>query len=64
MLARSPETWLDEVVAGAVVIVVVLLLFPVALAIVGGVIAASLGWFVKDDVDTTYAGSEYLDLGR
>jgi hypothetical protein len=51
-------------VAGAVIIIVVLLLFPVALAIIGGIIAVSLGWTVKDDVDANYAGSEYLDLGR
>ena len=49
---------------GAVVIVVVLLLIPVALCITGALIAAALGWGVKDDVDAAYEGSEYLELGR
>jgi hypothetical protein len=55
---------LDERVIGAIVIVVVLLLIPVAVIMTGAVGAAVIGWFVKDDVDDVYADSEYLDLGR
>jgi hypothetical protein len=51
-------------VAGAVIIIIVLLLFPVALCVIGALIAAGLGWGVKDDVDTANEGTEYLDLSR
>jgi hypothetical protein len=49
---------------GAIVIVLVLLLIPVALILTGALVASALGWLVKDDVDGEYADSEYLDLGR
>lgn len=57
-------TWLDEGVIGAVVIVVILLLIPVAVIMTGALGSALIGHFVKDDVDANYADSEYLDLGR
>ena len=49
---------------GAIVIVVVLLLIPVAVIMTGALAAAALGWLVKDDVDAEHAGTEYLELGR
>ncbi len=49
---------------GAIVIIVVLLLIPVAVIMTGAIGAAIIGWFVKDDVDAAYVDSEYLDLGR
>ena len=49
---------------GAVVIVVVLLLIPVAVIMTGALGAAVLGHFVRDDVDAGYADTEYLDLGQ
>jgi hypothetical protein len=49
---------------GAIVIVLVLLLIPVALILTGALVASALGWLVKDDVDGEHADSEYLDLGR
>jgi hypothetical protein len=55
---------LDEGVVGAVVIVVILLLIPIAVILTGALGAAIIGHFVRDDIDTTYAGSEYLELGK
>ena len=42
--------------------VAVLLLIPVAVIMTGAVIAGLLGFFVKKDVDSSYEGSEYLEL--
>jgi hypothetical protein len=63
-LVAGTEPWLDDAVTGAVVIVVILLLFPIAVCLSMVVVAAALGWFVKADVDDNYADTEYLDLGR
>ena len=41
---------------GAIVIVLVLLLIPVALIMTGALVASALGWFVKDDVDGELRG--------
>jgi hypothetical protein len=49
---------------GAIVIVVVLLLIPVAVLMTGALGASALGWLLKDDVDREHVDSEYLDLGR
>ena len=49
---------------GAVVIVVILLLIPVAVIMTGALGAALIGHFTRDDVEAGYADSEYLDLGR
>lgn len=46
---------------GAVAIVVVLLLIPVAVLMSGGIAAAALGWAIKDDVDRSHEGSELLE---
>ncbi len=48
--------------AGAIAIVVVLLLFPTLIAISGGVGSAVLGFFLQRDGETRHAGSELLDL--
>ena len=61
--ARAP-TWLDEGVIGAVVIVIVLLLIPVAVIMTMAIVAAVIGHYVRDDIDTGYADSEYLELGK
>jgi hypothetical protein len=55
---------LDEGVIGAVIIIVVLLVIPIAVIMTGALGAALIGHFVKDDVDAGYADSEYLELGR
>jgi hypothetical protein len=51
-------------VAGAVILVVVLLVLPVLMCMGGVVLAAALGWSVKTNVDEANEGSELLDLNR
>ena len=48
--------------AGAIVLVVILLVFPVAVILSGAGAAAILGHFLKDDAAKRNAGSELLDL--
>lgn len=48
--------------AGAVAIVIVLLLIPVAVMMSGAVLAAILGWSLKDDAEARYEGSELVEL--
>jgi hypothetical protein len=48
--------------AGAAVIVVVLLVFPVLFLMSMAILAAILGATVKQDVEARYEGSELLDL--
>jgi hypothetical protein len=50
--------------AGAIVIVVVLLVLPILMCMGGAVLAAALGWSVKTKVDEAHEGSELLDLNR
>jgi hypothetical protein len=49
-------------VPGAVIIVVVLLVFPVLVAIAGLVGAVLLGWVLNRDAEVRNEGSELLDL--
>ena len=46
---------------GVVAIVLALLLIPVVVLMSGAVIAAILGWAVKDEVEQLYEGSELLE---
>ena len=48
--------------AGAVAIVIVLLVLPILMCMGGVVLAAALGWSVKENVDEANEGSELLDL--
>lgn len=48
--------------AGAIAIVVVLLIFPSLLLISGGVGSAILGYFLQKDGEERHAGSELLQL--
>lgn len=48
--------------AGAVVIVAVLLLIPVGVILSGAVLAAILGWSLKDDAEERNEGSELIEL--
>ena len=50
--------------AGAVAIVIVLLILPALMCMGGVVLAAGLGWSVKTKVDEANEGSELLDLNR
>lgn len=48
--------------AGAIAIVVVLLIFPSLLLVSGGVGSAILGYFLQKDGEERHAGSELLQL--
>lgn len=48
--------------AGAIAIVVVLLIFPSLVLISGGVGSAILGWFLQRDGEVRNEGSELLQL--
>ena len=51
-------------VIGAVIIVVVLLVLPVVIIMTGALGAGIIGWFVKNDVDDEFEGTEFLELGK
>ena len=50
--------------AGAVAIVVVLLLIPVGFLVTMTGVAGVLGWLLKHDADARHEGSELLELNR
>jgi hypothetical protein len=50
--------------AGTVVMIVVLALFPVVLLMSGAAASALVGWLLKKDRDDAYAGTEYLELSE
>jgi hypothetical protein len=50
--------------AGAVVIIVLLLLFPVVFLMTSVIGAAIIGFFLKKDRDEAYEGTEYLALAN
>jgi hypothetical protein len=50
--------------AGAVLIVVALLLIVVGTMIAGAVMAVALGWALKNDSDLRHEGSELIELNR
>jgi len=48
---------------GALVLaVVILVVIPVSVAMTGGLVAALLGWALKDNAEATHEGSELIDL--
>lgn len=50
---------------GTVLIILVLVVvIPVAVMMTGAVIAAVLGWALKDDAEARYEGSELIALNR
>ena len=50
---------------GAIVLVIALLVvIPVTVLMTGAVIAAVMGWRLKDDAEERHAGSELIDLNR
>ena len=48
--------------AGAIAIVVVLLIFPTLVLITGGVGSALIGWILQRDGEVRHEGSELLQL--
>ena len=49
---------------GGIAIVVVAILAVPLLLMSGAVIAAALGWALKDNAEATHEGSELIDLNR
>lgn len=41
---------------------VIILIIPVSVAMTGGVVAALLGWLLKENGEATHEGSELIDL--
>jgi len=50
--------------AGAIAIAVVLLILPVLMCMGGAVLAAAVGWSLKEKVAEANEGSELLELNR
>jgi len=51
--------------AGAILIAIVLVVvIPVAVCMSGAVVAALLGWSLKEDAETRYEGSELISLNK
>jgi hypothetical protein len=50
--------------AGAITIVIVLLVLPILMCMGGAVLAAGLGWSLNTKVDEANEGSELLELNR
>ena len=49
---------------GIIIAIVLVVLIPVALMMTGTVIAALLGWTLKDDAEARNEGSELIALNR
>lgn len=63
VLAGTGRRGHDGAVPGVVIIVIVLVIaLPVAVIMSGAVAAGLLGFFLKDDADARYAGTEYAAL--
>ena len=46
------------------VVLAVAVVIPVSLMMSGAIVAAVMGWLLKDDAETRNAGSELIDLNR
>jgi hypothetical protein len=52
-------------VAGAIILaIVIVVVIPVAVCMSGAVVAALLGWSLKDDAEARNEGSELIELNR
>ena len=49
---------LGALVLAALIVVVI----PVSVAMTGGIVAALLGWLLKENGESTHPGSELIDL--
>jgi hypothetical protein len=52
------------VIGPVLVIAAIVIAIPVGLLMSGAAASAILGWFLGDDAETRYEGSELLDLNR
>lgn len=46
------------------VIIAIVIAIPVSVMLSGAALSAVLGWFLKDDAEDRYEGSELIDLNR
>jgi hypothetical protein len=53
-----------SVISVVVIVIVLVIAIPVGVLVSGAAAAAILGWFVKDDVEDRFEGSEHLEMGR
>jgi len=52
-------------VLGAVILAVILLVvIPVSVCMTGGIVAAILGWALRDNGEATHEGSELIELNQ
>ena len=49
---------------GILMIVVLVIVIPVAVMMTGAVVAAALGWSLKQDAEATHEGSELIALNK
>jgi hypothetical protein len=49
---------------GVLMIVVLVIVIPVAVMMTGAVVAAALGWSLKEDAEATHEGSELIALNK
>jgi len=49
---------------GIIIAVVIVVLIPVAVMMTGPLVAAALGWTLKDDAEARNEGSELIPLNR
>jgi hypothetical protein len=49
---------------GILMIVVLVVVLPVAVMMSGAVVAAALGWSLKEDAEATHEGSELIALNQ
>ena len=48
---------------GAIILAVIIIVaIPVSVMMTGGIVAAVLGWALKDNGEATHEGSELIDL--
>jgi len=44
--------------------IAIVIVIPVGVLMSGAAMSAVLGWFLRDDAETRYEGSELIDLNR
>jgi hypothetical protein len=50
---------------GALILaVIIIVVIPVSVAMTGGIVAALLGWSLKENGEATHEGSELIDLNN
>ena len=49
---------------GILMVVVLVVVLPVAVMMSGAVVAAALGWSLKEDAEATHEGSELIALNK